>query len=264
MAFPSLHRRAALVAFLLLPSLLMADDDKLPARETFDVAGHSALLYAAPKPAEGKPWLWFAPTIGGLSLALRRVYFEGLLKAGVSIAGYDLGEVRGGPPSSALFTQFYEAMVKRGYNEKPILLGQSRGGLMMLGWGFRNPEKVRGFVGVYPVCNLSTWGMKNKEVTLADYAVSEEEIRKNMSRYNPLDNLQPLLDHKVQMFIVHGDADKAVPIEENTKILEERYKAGGGQITVKVIPGHGHEAIPEYFEDADVLAFMLKLAKEAK
>lgn len=255
----ALFRSVALAALLLLPSISRAEEEKLPARaETFEVAGHNALLYAAPKPAEGKPWLWFAPTIKGLSLAMRRVYFEGLLKAGVSIAGFDLGEVRGAPASSAQFTLFHEEMVRRGFDRKPVLLGQSRGGLMMLGWGFRNPEKVRAFVGIYPVCNLAEWGMKNTAVTLADYGISEEEIRKEMTRYNPIDNLKPLLAHKVPMFIVHGDADKAVPYDQNTRLLKERYEAGGGQITVKVVPGKGHEAVPEFFEDRELLAFILK------
>lgn len=251
--------RCAIVVSLLWPNLVSAQDEKLPARaETFEVAGHTAHLYAAPQPAEGKPWLWFAPTLKGVSLAMRRVYFEGLLKAGVSIAGFDLGEVRGAPGSSAQFSLFHEEMVRRGFDRRPVLLGQSRGGIMMLGWGFRNPEKVRAFVGIYPVCNLADWPMKNKVVTLADYAISEEELRQDLTRYNPLDNLKPLLDHKVPMFIIQGDADQAVPYDLNARLLKERYEAGGGQITVKLIPGEGHAASPSFFEDQDLLAFVLK------
>jgi len=90
---------------LLAPSLFA--DDKLPrAAEIFEVAGHNAHLYAAPPPATGKPWLWFAPTINGVSLAGRKMYFEGLLKAGISISGFDLGEVRGAPASTTKFTLF--------------------------------------------------------------------------------------------------------------------------------------------------------------
>jgi hypothetical protein len=44
----------------------------------------------------------------------RKAYFEGFLHAGISIAGVDLGEVRGSPASTAKFTQFYDEMVKRG------------------------------------------------------------------------------------------------------------------------------------------------------
>ncbi len=119
--------------------------------EKFEVAGQNAFLYAAPKPADGKPWLWYAPTLKGLSLSVRKMYFEALMDAGIGLAGFDLGEVRGSPESTAKFHRFYEAMVKRGYSHKPILLGQSRGGIMTLAWAFRHPDKVRAWIGIYPV-----------------------------------------------------------------------------------------------------------------
>ncbi len=228
--------------------------------EKFEVSGHTAFLYAAPKPAEGKPWVWFAPTLKGVSLALRRVYFEGFLNAGISIAGYDIGEVRGSPASSAQFSLFHDEMVKRGWSSKPILMGQSRGGLMMLGWGMRHPDQVQAFVGIYPVCNLSTWGMKGLAATLADYQLTEAELRSRMVEFNPLDNLKGLAEKKVPMFVVQGDADKAVPYEENAALLKQRYEAAGGPITLKLVPGEGHAASPAFFEDKELFAFVLKQA----
>lgn len=74
------------------------------------------------------------------------MYFETFLCAGISIVGFDLGEVRGSPASTAKFTLFYNEMIKRGYSPKPILLGQSRGGMMTLAWAFRNPDKVKAWV----------------------------------------------------------------------------------------------------------------------
>lgn len=76
--------------------------------DVFDVEGHKAVLYAAPKAAEGKPWVWYAPTLkGGVSLAGRLMYFEAFMHAGISLAGFDLGEVGGRRqvrPSSPGFT----------------------------------------------------------------------------------------------------------------------------------------------------------------
>lgn len=233
---------------------------KLPRiAETFEVGGHKALLYAAPKPAEGKPWLWYAPTIKGLSLAGRKLYFETFLNAGISIAGFDLGEVRGGPASTAKFTEFYDAMVKRGFSPKPILLGQSRGGIMTLAWAFRHPDIVRAWVGIYPVCNLTSYPMKNLPVTLADYGLTEAEFRARLKELNPVDNLQGLLANKVPMFAVHGDSDAVVPYDDNTKLLKDRYEAGGGSITVKVIRGEGHQATASFFECPELMDFVLKL-----
>lgn len=253
--------RGGLFALCLLATSASAEDMLPKTAETFEVSGHKAFLYAAPKPAPGKPWVWFAPTIKGVSLALRKAYFEGFLRAGISIGGFDLGEVRGSPSSTAQFTLFYEEMVKRGWSPKPILLGQSRGGLMLLAWAVRHPEKTQAFVGIYPVLNLAGWPLKNKAVTLADYSLTEDEFRANLTKLNPLDNLQGLLAKKIPLFVVHGDSDLAVPFAENTRLLQERYAAGGGSITVKLIPGEGHQATPAFFECPELIEFVLKQAR---
>ena len=250
---------SVLVPMLVVPAMLAGES--LPkTAETFAIDGNKGFLYAAPKPAQGKPWVWYAPTLKGVSIVQRKAYFEGFLRAGISIAGFDLGEVRGSPSSTAKFTLFYDEMVRRGWSSKPILLGQSRGGLMMLAWAMRHPDKTQAFVGIYPVCNLATWGMKNKVATLADYNLTETDFRSKLGEFNPLDNLKGLLANKVPMFVVHGDADAAVPYEENTRILKERYEAGGGRITVKLIAGEGHKATPAFFECRELIEFVVKQA----
>ena len=99
------NRNIVLVVSLLPLSLFVpaaSADVSLPkTAEKFAIAGHTAYLYAAPNPAKGKPWVWYAPALKGLSLVQRKVYFESFLRAGISIAGFDLGEVRGSPASTA-------------------------------------------------------------------------------------------------------------------------------------------------------------------
>ena len=114
-------RVISLLTLSLFAPAASADDSLPKTAEKFDLNGHKAYLYAAPNPAKGKPWVWYAPTLKGLSLVQRKVYFEGFLRAGVSIAGFDLGEVRGSPASTAQFTLFYGEMVQRGWSSKPIL-----------------------------------------------------------------------------------------------------------------------------------------------
>jgi hypothetical protein len=250
------------LALSCLTALVRAQDGLPKAAETFEVDGHSAFLYAAQKPAEGKPWVWYAPTLQSMAPRERKMYYETFAKAGISIAGFDLGEVRGSPASTAKFGLFYDAMVKRGYSPKPILLGQSRGGMMTLAWAFRNPDKVRAWVGIYPVCNLASWPLKSsKPQTLADYAMTEDELVARLAGFNPIDNLQGLLANKVPMFAVHGDQDTLVPYDLNTKVLQERYEAGGGSIQVKVIPGKGHQVDPAFFACQELVDFVLKHAK---
>ena len=255
-----MNRRFAALLILCLGTVVRAEDSLPKTADKFQVDGHDAFLYAAPNPAPGKPWLWYMPTFKGLSLVQRKAYYEGFLRAGIGIAGYNLEEVRGAPASTAQFEKFYDEMVRRGYATKPILLGQSRGGLMMLGWAMRHPDKAQALVGIYPVCNLNTWAMKNLPVTLADYQLTEDELRKRMSEFNPIDNLEPLIKAKLPVFIVHGDVDKAVPIEENSLLLKQRYEAGGGPITLKVIPGEGHQATPAFFECPELIDFVIKQA----
>lgn len=241
--------------------VLAAADDPGPAVEHLEVAGHRAYVHAPPAPAAGKPWIWYAPTLKGVSLVQRKGYFDAFMKAGIGVAGCDLGEVRGAPGSTEAFTGFYDAMVARGWSARPILLGQSRGGLMMLSWAVRHPEKVGAFVGIYPVLNLASWPLKrSRDATLADFGMSEAELSARLTEFNPIDRLDGLLKHRVPVFVVHGDADVVVPYAENTALLKERYERGGGRIEVKVIPGEGHQVSPSFFECAELVAFVLREA----
>jgi predicted esterase len=254
------------LAVLMLTSLFVPTaraENTLPrTAQTFEIGGHKAYLFAPPEPAAGKPWLWFAPTLKGVSLSQRKLYFETFLRAGIAIAGFDLGEVRGAPSSTAKFSGFYDEMVRRGWSPQPILLGQSRGGLMMLAWAVRNPDKVRAFVGIYPVCNLADWPLRNKAVTLADYGLTEAELMAQLSQLNPIDNLQGLVANRVPCFVVHGGKDAAVPYNTNTRLLKDRYEAGGGSITVKLVPDEGHQATAAFFECQELIDFVLTHAIE--
>ena len=238
-----------------------------PARakpEVFEIDGHKAFVYAAPQPAKGKPWIWYAPTIkGSVIIAGHPMYFDAFMNAGIALAGFDLGEVRGSPASTTKFTQFYDAMVKRGYSPKPILLGQSRGGMMSLASAFRNPDKVQAWAGIYPVCNLSSWPLKSsKKETLADFGMTEEALIAKLEEFNPINNLAELAEQKVPMFAVHGDKYGTVPYVDNTKLLKERYEAAGGTFSVKIIPGRGHEISAEFFECRELIDFIIEHSRK--
>ena len=251
-----LRRLAALFLLTLIASPLFAV-------ETFVVDGRKAVIHPATKPADGKPWLWYAPALkGSVSIVQHKLYADACQKGGIAIAGYDLGEVRGAPKSTAQFTKFYDEMVKRGYSPKPILLGQSRGGMMTLTWAFRNPDKVKAWIGIYPVCNLASWPLKNSKVqTLGDFEMTESELTFRLKEFNPIDNLAGLAAVKVPMFAVHGDNDVVVPHKDNTLLLKERYEALGGKFTVKIIPGEGHKVGPSFFECPELVTFLLNEGK---
>ena len=54
----------------------------------------------------------------------------------------------------------------------------------------------------------------------------------------PEEEAMKLFDDRV--VAVHGDSDVVVPYDDNTRLLKERYEAGGGSFKVKIIPGEGH------------------------
>ena len=254
------HTHMKTIAILIAAVCSLAVTHAKP--ETFVVDAHNAYLQAAPKPADGMPWIWYAPNVKGDFIILKhKMYADAFLNAGIAIASYDLGEVRGAPGSTAKFSLFYDEMVKRGYSKKPILLGQSRGGIMTLAWAVRNPDKVTAWAGIYPVCNLASYPLRfSKNETLADYGISEEEIRAKLDELNPIAHLDGLAKNKVPIFSVHGDKDNTVPHNENTKLLQENYEKLGGTCEVKIIPGRGHEISPAFFQCQELVDFVLKHA----
>ena len=76
-------------------------------------------------------------------------------------------------------------------------------------------------------------------------------------KLNPIDNLKPLADAKVPLLHVFGDADDVVPWEENTGLIEERYKKMGGDITLIRKKGIGHH--PHGLDDpSPIVDFIVK------
>ena len=90
-----------------------------------------------------------------------------------------------------------------------------------------------GFLPARSASYAGTW-----RACLKAYGLSEKEALE--FRGNPIDNLEPLAKAGVPLLHVCGDADPVVPIEENTDILEKRYRKLGGTVTVIRKPGVGH------------------------
>ena len=140
----------------------------------------------------------------------------------------------------------------------------SRGGLIIYNWAAANPKKVACIYGDAPVCDFKSWpGGKGKgkggggawQACLKAYGLTEADAL--VYRHNPIDNLKPLARAGVPLLHVVGDADVVVPVEENTAIIEARYKKLGGSIRVIHKPGVGHH--PHSLKDpGPIVAFVLK------
>ncbi len=230
--------------------------------ETFVVEGHTAFLILPP-PAKRRtgpmPWVWYAPTLPNLPGKEERWMFERWLAEGIAIAGIDVGESYGSPPGRTLYSSFYTYLVtQRGLLPRASLLGRSRGGLMHYNWASENPDKVACIAGIYPVCNLTSWpGLARAS---GAYGLSATELKAVLGKHNPISRLSPLAKAKVPIFHIHGDQDRVVPLEANSRIVAERYGNENGPVTLKVIRNQGHNMWPGWFQDQDLVDFVIRHA----
>jgi hypothetical protein len=230
--------------------------------EVFRVKGHTAFLLQPEQkhPTRPTPWVWYAPTLPGLPGEEEKWMFEKFLDAGIAIAGIDVGESYGSPQGRDIYSAFYEALVQeRGLSKQPCLLARSRGGLMLYNWAADHPSSVACIAGIYPVCNLSSLpGLKKASDA---YNMSEEQLAAKLTEHNPIERLEPLSKANVPVFLIHGDSDKVVPLEQNSGELAKRYRALGGEMTLKIVEGQGHNMWPGWFQCQELVDFVVSHAR---
>lgn len=259
-----MSRVLVIVTFALcgiVPSVDAAEVAK--ARENFKVAEHNAFVIEPVKAASvdgGKPWVWYAPTLGMRHPNKDEGWMvDRFAKAGIAIAGIDVGESYGSPKGRALYQKLYEELTtKRGYSKKPVLLARSRGGLMLYSWAVEHPESVGGIVGIYPVCNIASYPGIARAAPA--YEMTPEELEAKLAEHNPIDRIKPLAMAKVPIFHIQGDSDRVVPHEKNTAILAERYRAFGGPMEVELVEGQGHNMWRGWFESERLTNFAIVCA----
>ena len=210
-------------------------------------------------PNKKRDWIWRARFWGHepqTDLAL--------LEKGFHVAYIEVGGLFGNEKAMEIWDSFYE-MVTRNYqlNKKVVLEGMSRGGLIIFNWGNRNAEKVACIYGDAPVCDFKSWpGGKGQGIgspktwitCLKQYGFSEDMAL--LFNGNPVNHMENIARFKVPILNVVGDADKVVPVAENTDVLEKRLNALGWELNVIHKPGVGHH--PHSLEDPKaIVSFIL-------
>jgi pimeloyl-ACP methyl ester carboxylesterase len=229
--------------------------------EAFLVENRVAFVILPPESVRKKPqpWVWYAPTLNGLPSGAEQCMFERFTQAGIAIAGIDVGESYGSPEGRALFSALHaELTSSRGFSTRPVLLGRSRSGLMTLCWAAENAEKVGGFAGIYPVCNIASYpGIAKAAGT---YKMPAEELTQKLPEHNPIDRLASLAAAKVPLFAIHGDEDKVVPLAANSREIHKRYQPLGGSMELVIPKGQGHNHWQGFFQCEELVQFVLRHA----
>lgn len=247
-------RRSQVVLFtfvlVFLAGVTMAAEP--PARSTwngyerldFVVDGRKALLVVPKTVAPGKPWIWRTEFFGHEPQA-----DLALLGKGFHVAYVDVQNMYGAPVAMKHMDAFYTHLHREyGLSRRPVLEGFSRGGLFAFNWAARHPDQVAAIYADAPVLDFKSWpGGKGKgkgspgdwdQLKKAyGFATDQQALE---YRSNPVDNLEPLAKAKIPLLHVCGETDDVVPIAENTRLLESRYRQLGGPITVIAKPHRNH------------------------
>lgn len=236
-------------------------------RLDFVVDGRKCLLVLPKASAPGKPWIWRTEFFGHEPQA-----DIALLGHGFHVAYMDVQNMYGAPVALDHMDRFYDHLTRQfTLAPKPVLEGFSRGGLFAFNWAARNPQRVFAIYADAPVCDFKSWpGGRGKGKgspvdwqrlkTAYGFASDDEALAYKL---NPVDNLAPLAEAKVPLLHVCGDADEVVPLDENTAVIEQRYKKLGGVIEVISKPGVGHH--PHSLKDpSPIVQFILKYSGHEK
>lgn len=218
-------------------------------------------ILVTPKTAlPGRPWIWRSEAFGifpAVDLAL--------LEKGYHVACTDVQNLYGAPVALDAMDKFYDHVTKTfGLSARTVPEGFSVGGLSALNWAARNPGKVACLYVDAPVCDFKSWpgGKGKSKGSPADwerckraYGLTEEQALTYAS--NPIDNLKPVAAAKIPIIAVAGDADDVVPMDENIRKVETRYRELGGEIRLITKPGVGRRPL-SLADPTPVVEFILK------
>lgn len=236
------------------------------ARQDFMVDDRKAWLVAPKSVAPGRPWIWRARFFGHepqVDLAL--------LESGYHLAYCDVSNYYASPRALAVADAFYRVLTEEhDLAEKVALEGMSRGGAFIYNFAAKYPERVAVMYADAPVCDLRSWPLGSGrgkgspgswQGVLHAYGLSEAEMMEEAQQPLATDRLRALAEAGVPILHVIGEADEIVPVEENSDVVEKRYRQQGGLIEVIRKPGIGHH--PHCLEDPSPIVDFIRRHVEA-
>jgi len=232
--------------------------------ESLEIAGRPGFVLLPPVDLRRtpQPWVMYAPTLPAYPDQHEAWMHERFLAAGIAVAGIDAGEAYGSPRGQELMTALHDELVhRRGFAEKPCLLGRSRGGLWVSSWAIAHPDRVAGIAGIYPVFDLRTYPGLQKAAPA--YGLTVAELVASLAIHNPIARIDVLAQAAIPVCIIHGDQDAVVPLAENSAALAERYRALGkdDRVELIVVQGQGHNFWEGFFRSVPLVEFVIRQAQ---
>ena len=210
-------------------------------RINFLIDGKKSWLVLPKQPAKGKPWAWRTEFFGHEPQG-----DVALLGKGFHIAYTDMTNMYGAPAALDQMDKFYDQLVEQHQlSSKAVLEGFSRGGLFALNWAIRHPDRTACLYLDAPVCDITSWpaGFGTGKGSPADWERCKglygikDDAEARTANLGPIHHMAALAKARVPILSVVGDADKVVPLAENSALLKTRYEALGGLMEMIVKPG---------------------------
>jgi hypothetical protein len=188
----------------------------------------------------------------------KRSIFKALIGAGYIVTSVtSSGRHWGSPEALVAHDLLYEWVAEEYGVRRVAIFCQSMGGLSAYNWTCRNPLKVLGIYGIYPVTNLPSLMIERLVGSIVDiYARYDIDIRSSMSEYDPISQIISSDISGIPVMHRHGDSDELVKYRENALEFARVFRDAGGALDLVKVGGLGHEANPAFFVPDEVLGFM--------
>lgn len=234
------HRVILTTLFVLIFFISFAETRKDKAFTEYEVKefsfkGHEAKIVFPNKNDSDNYWIWRARFWGH-----QPQVDKALLEKGFHVAYIDVSNMFGNEEAVQLWDEFYRFCISEyGLNDKVVLEGMSRGGLIVYNWASENTDKVFSIYADAPVCDIKSWpgGMYNGngsqdawKVCLKAYSLDSVTVKEFDNI--PINNCVNIAKAGIPVMHVYGDADTVVPCAENTLLLAENFRKAGGLITL--------------------------------
>ena len=207
-------------------------------------------------PDPAKPWIWRARFFGHQPQTDVQ-----LLRKGYYLVFINVANLYGNPQAVGRWDKFYNFLTEKcGFSRKPVLIGMSRGGLIVFNWAKKNPDKCAAIYVDAPVCDIRSWPCRYKDSKdsrqcLEAYGLAREELP--AFKGNPVDGLGRMAKAAVPVLAVCGVSDPVVPMKDNINVFAERYRKLGGK--VRFINKEGVQHHPHSLLDPSPIVNFLRL-----